>query len=84
MSNHRMRAFPMRVVVTSEIWSKLRLDDRYCMLVVRSAFYLGYGLLTCEDLVTSQNDVGRSDVIRTAMWLDMNGEDVVTLREIKR
>lgn len=84
MSNHRMRVSPMRVVVVLEIWSKLRLDDRYCMLVVRSAFYLGYGLLACEDLVTSRDNAGRIDVIRTAMWLGMNDEDVVTLREIKR
>lgn len=84
MSNHRMRVSPMKVVVTPEIWNTLRLDDRYCMLIARSAFYLGYGLLACEDLISSPDDVDKVDVIRTAMWLGMDDQDVILMREVDK
>lgn len=67
----------MRIGLSKRQWTSLKAEDN--LLLVRSCFYLGYGMLATHRAVLDEPVAEQRSIISTAILLGMTDEDIVYL-----
>lgn len=71
----------MKVVISPELWASLDVDNHE--LFVRSAFFLGYSILSIKEMVRSRaNEQKREYIIETARLMGLSTDDEVMKRNV--